>query len=279
MKSPIRYFGGKGGMYKEIMQFFPPQENYVTYIEPFGGGASLLFQKHPSPVEIYNDLEENVYSLFKVLADKKLFSQFKEKCDLSYYSAKIRSEYKEDLKKKDLSLVDRAYKFFFVNRTSVNGVGGFGCATEIIRRNMSKSTSDFLSAIDGLIEVHNRLSSVIIENRDGVEIIKKYDRKDVFFYMDPPYHFSTRTAARYKVDMSDEQQKKLIDLLLSLRYCKVLLSGYDCKEYDTLTKHGWDKRTFVINTIDGNRRPKKKTEVIWKNYESISLAKEDSLFS
>jgi len=266
-QSAIRYFGGKGVIYKEIIGFFPPKNSYLTYIEPFGGAASILFQKERSPIEIYNDLEQNVYSLFKVLSDKKLFREFKEKCDLSYYSAQLRKEYKEDLKK-DLSLIERAYKYFYVNRTSVNGVGGFGCSVEFIRRNMSKSVSDFLSSVDRLYDIHNRLSSVIIDNRDAIELIKKYDRKKVFFYLDPPYHQSTRTTARYAQDMSDDDQDKLIDALINIKHADVLLSGYDCKLYDSLCKNGWEKIDFNVKTQDGNRNSKTKTESLWRNYKS-----------
>ena len=50
MKSLIKYFGGKGGIYNELFQFFPSQDTYDTYIEPFGGAASILFQKEPTPI-------------------------------------------------------------------------------------------------------------------------------------------------------------------------------------------------------------------------------------
>ena len=103
MLSAIKYFGGKGTMFNEIIKYFPPKETYSVFIEGCGGSGSILLQKEPTPVEIYNDLEQNVYSLFKVLADKKLFQEFKEKCDLLLYSKDIREEYKEDLKKDNLS--------------------------------------------------------------------------------------------------------------------------------------------------------------------------------
>ena len=179
MNSPIKYYGGKSYMSDIIISHFP--KDYSVYIEGFGGGASVLFAKERDKLEIYNDLGKNVYSLFKVLSDKELFEQMKEKLDLTYYSAEIRKEFIEDLKRNDLSLVDRAYKYFYVNRSSFNGVGGFS-TTLLVRRNMSKSVSDYLSAIDGLSEVHNRLSSVIIENRNIFDLIEKYDDKDVFFY-------------------------------------------------------------------------------------------------
>ena len=40
----------------------------------------------------------------------------------------------------------------------------------------------------------NRLSSVIVENRDIFELIPKYDSKETFFYLDPPYIQETRSS-------------------------------------------------------------------------------------
>lgn len=169
MKSPIKYYGGKSYMTNIIINHFPKE--YDIYVEGFGGGASVLFQKDKTALEVYNDLGENVYSLFKVLSDKEMFLKLKERMDLAVYSAQLREEYKKDLKT-NLSLEDRAYKFLYVNRSSFNGVGGFS-TTMIVRRNMSKSTSDFLAMIDKLPEIHNRLSSVIIEHRDIFDLLDK----------------------------------------------------------------------------------------------------------
>lgn len=44
MRSPIRWFGGKGNMVSKLLKLVPPHEHYV---EVFGGGASLLFAKPP----------------------------------------------------------------------------------------------------------------------------------------------------------------------------------------------------------------------------------------
>ena len=98
MNAPIRYFGSKGGFYNKIIEHFPETE-YDTYIEPYGGTYIVGLMSNPAKVQIYNDLEQNVYSLYKVLSDKEMFNQFKEKCDLVFYSDDIRKEYKEELKK------------------------------------------------------------------------------------------------------------------------------------------------------------------------------------
>ena len=153
LQPPIKYFGGKNLMYKRILDEFPNPEDYDLYIEPFAGSYGIGMKIDTIPkMEIYNDLDKNVYSLYKVLQDIEMFTEFKRKCDLSYYSEDLRDEFRVDLKDSEISLVDRAYKFFYVNRTSHNGVGGFSI-NKHVRRGMSKSNSDFLSAIDRLPEI------------------------------------------------------------------------------------------------------------------------------
>ena len=65
MNSIIRYFGGKNGMAKNILEYFPNKGSYNTYIEPFGGSFGVALHNPNIPTnEIYNDLDHNVYSLF-----------------------------------------------------------------------------------------------------------------------------------------------------------------------------------------------------------------------
>lgn len=264
--SPIRYFGGKGnGLSKRLIDHFPDKYSELKYLEPFGGSAAVLFNKEISPIEIYNDIEENVYSLFKVLSDNELFEEFKGKCDLTPYSKQIMEEFRDSLKNDELSILDRAYKYFIVNRTAYNGTGGFSAAPTI-RRNMSKSISDYLSTVDNLIDVHQRISKVVVHNTDALNLIKKYDEEDWFMYLDPPYHQSTRTSVRYKEDMGNDKQEDFLDTVISCKNAKILISGYDCVEYDRLVENGWTKISFEVKTQNTNRVGKTKIETIWFNY-------------
>jgi DNA adenine methylase len=257
MKSIIKYYGGKTYMTDIILQNFPT--DYHIYVEGFGGGASVLFQKKQTPLEVYNDLGKNVYSLFKVISDKEKFERLKERLDLTFYSNSIREEFKELLKRNDLDIEDRAYYFFFVNRSSFNGVGGFS-RTMLARRNMSKSVSDYLSAIDRLPEVHNRLSSVIIDNQDIFCLIEKYNSENVFLYLDPPYIHETRKSnTNYEEEMSNEQHEMLVNTLLEFKG-KFLLSGYNHEIYTPLTKKFG--RYDFRSTNSGSCA----TESLWKNY-------------
>lgn len=266
MKSCIKMFGGKNGFASKILKYFPHDYIQLSYLEPFCGSADMLFHKERSNVEIINDLDTNIYSLFKVLIDPKLFEQFKFKCDLTLYSEQLMKEYIQDLKG-DLSLIDRAYKFFYVNRTSYNGMGGFSSST-VVRRHMSKSVSDYLSAIDSLYEIHDRLSNVVIYQRDALDLIVKYDKDDVFMYLDSPYALETRSSGGYKHDFTDEDQDKYLKVLLNIKNCKVLVSGYNCERYSVLDKAGWSRIDMEIKTQNNNREGKSKVESLWMNYHT-----------
>lgn len=258
MKSPIKYYSGKSYMVNIILNQFP--KDYKIYVEGFGGGASVLFAKPQTGIEIYNDLGDNVYALFKVLSDKAMFERLKERIDLTPYSSQLRSEYKDALMS-ELSMEDRAYYYLYVNRSSFNGVGGFSVNT-VVRRNMSKSISDYLSMVDKLPEIHNRLSSVIVEHRDIFDLIDHYDKADVFMYLDPPYVHNTRlSTTRYEQEMTDEEHARLVARLLQCK-CKWLLSGYDTPIYQLLTdKYGRHDYTQPGTKVDA-------VESLWRNYES-----------
>jgi len=265
LMAPVKFFGGKNLCFNEILKYFPNSDEYNTYVEPFSGSFALGLKVDPiPPIQMYNDLDQNVYSLYKVLSVPIFYKEFKDKCDLVLYSEELRSEFKENLKRDDLSIVERAFYFFYVNRTSHNGVGGFSKNT-YIRRGMSKSISDFLSSIDRLPELHDRLSRVIVTNMDGIEMIRKYNTPNVFHYADPPYEQSTRTSTRYKVDMDRDGHIDFLNAVMESK-AKILISGYDCELYDRLSENGFKKVSFEVKTIDGNFKPKTKTEYLYYNY-------------
>jgi DNA adenine methylase len=263
LRPAVKYFGGKSGFMNKIYEHFPLDNSYKIFVDAFGGSGSVLLSRPLGHVEIYNDLWENVYSLYKVISEPELFKQFKQKCDLALYHEKISGEYKDLLKQTNLSILERAFYYWYVNRTRHNGMGGFSTNC-CIRRNMSKSTSDFLSCIDRLQEIHDRLSAVVILNKDALEVIKKYDSDNVFIYCDSPYHWSTRTSSRYPVDMNDEQHQEYINLLLDCK-AKILLSGYACDAYKKLETK-FKRIDFIVKTITGDFEKKIKTESLWKNY-------------
>src|ERR1700686_5243581 len=63
MIGPLAYIGGKNRLATKIISLLP---EHTTYVEPFAGGAQVLFHKPPSPVEVLNDLDFEVVNFFRV---------------------------------------------------------------------------------------------------------------------------------------------------------------------------------------------------------------------
>ena len=43
--------------------------NVVSYVEPFGGTASVLLNRHPAPLETFNDQRDDVVVFFRSLRE------------------------------------------------------------------------------------------------------------------------------------------------------------------------------------------------------------------
>lgn len=251
-------------MFKRIICQFP-EPDYSIYVEPFSGTYTVgLHMPYIPEIEIFNDLERNVYTLYKVIRDKELFDEFNRLVNLTPYSEDMRLDAKESLKRSDLKDIERAYYFFISNRFSHNGIGGFS-VNLVKRRNMSKSVSDYLSSVDRLPEFHERLQRIIMYNRDGLELIDKFKGPECFLYCDPPYVWSTRGSTRYSIDNDSDWHRRFIEKCIDSK-AKILISGYDCDEYSNLTENGFTKIEFDVNTVDGNLKSKIKTECLWRNY-------------
>jgi DNA adenine methylase len=118
-----------------------------------------------------------------------------------------------------------------------------------------------------LPELHDRLSKVIIYNRDAIKVIEDNNHEKVMFYLDPPYTWDTRTETRYDTDFTPAEQTKLLNTIIKSK-AKFLLSGYNNDEYNQILvlENNWKKKVFTVNTVSGSRAPKSKQEVLWYNY-------------
>src|SRR5688572_25383452 len=96
----LRYHGGKWMLAEWIISFFPEHE---IYVEPYGGGASVLLRKSRSHAEIYNDLDEEVVNLFRVCRDNS--SELIRHLELTPYS---RSEFEMSYNIVECSSIERA---------------------------------------------------------------------------------------------------------------------------------------------------------------------------
>jgi len=217
-----RIFGGKSHIIKHILPLIP---KHRVFVEVFGGGASLLLNKEPSDVEVYNDINEELVNLFRVVKERP--NEFYHAFDLILYSRKVR----EDLQQSEIPTdpLDRAVRYWYLLNTSFCGdvYGGFsgaGCR----EKNEAKA---FFNRLGNVFKVAQRLRNVVIENLDFRRLIPMYDSTDTFFWCDPPYFELTEDYYEFRFDVSDHLS---LCRILAEAKGKWLLIYNDCPEIRAL---------------------------------------------
>lgn len=263
MNSALIYFGGKWKSAKWIIQFFPKHD---LYVEPFGGAASVLLQKTPAKMEIYNDLSSDVYNFFWVLRNKP--TNLIKRISRTPFSREQFNKRFAHLK--NPNRVIRAWAFLYA---SYMGIGGAPITNRKTgyRGNTKRYETSIYTVWKGvpnnLIEVAERLRRVNIHNRDYAWILQQYDSKKTLFYIDPPYVHSTRKSkVIYNKEMENHQQRELVNKVCNLQGY-VILSGYDNKIYKSLEERGWKK--FCRRSRDQRKNIKTECVVVAKNFFAI----------
>lgn len=265
--APVAWYGGKAYYAEWIIDAFP---HHRVYLEPFGGAGNVLLRKHPSAVEVYNDLDGRIVNLFSVLRDREQFAELVRLATLTPYSREAFGELA--LAPEPADPVEKAWWFFVRCRQAIGGLGmgelypKSWAISLRTRRQMAESVSKYLSAIDGLEQVAERLRTVAIEDRPAVEVVRKFDAPDALIYCDPPYVPETRyggKAATYGKEMSFDDHIELLDALLACQ-AKVIISGYPCALYDEKLA-GWRKLEMAATSHLVNSG-EARTEVMWLNW-------------
>jgi DNA adenine methylase len=234
-----------------------------VYVEPFGGGGSVLLRKNRAHEEIYNDLDKEIVNLFRVVRDNG--EELKKKLELTPYSRdefELSYEPSEDPIEKARRTVVRS----FMGRNPSS-------ATQALGSFKGKQVKSYITIAhvwqkypDALYSITDRLRGVIIENDNALDVIKRHDSEETAFYVDPPYLPSTRDAgADYRFEMTEEDHVELAELLNTVKG-KVILSGYPSDLYNELYK-GWER--IEKESIADGHLPR--TEALWLRNIEYSL--------
>ncbi len=254
---PVRYFGGKWRIATWIMDQFPP---HTTYVEPFCGGASILFRKQPSQYEVLNDLNSNIITFFDVLRSRP--DDLISVLQMTPYSREEHRRAHDDV---SVDHPDRplevARRFYIRSRQSFGAGEGEYSTGWRFQRDAKRGSScvEEWNKTEHLLLAAKRLKSVQIECDDALSTIERFDNPKTLFYVDPPYTFDTRHSDehRYAHELTDNQHIDLADVLKSVQGM-VLISGYDSPLYQDLYK-GW--RCIQKETrTNGNNEA---TESLW----------------
>jgi len=217
MSSPLAYIGGKSKLAGTIIKMIP---EHRAYCEAFCGAAWVFFRKEPSQYETINDLDSDLVTFYRVLQNhlEEFLRQFKWLLS----SREWFKDWKRQQEAGGLTDIQRAARYYYLQRHSFAGrVRGrtFGTAP------LDRPRINLIRMEEELSEVHLRLARVTIENLPWQDFIARYDRKQTFFYLDPPYY----KAPVYQHNLELEHYQEMAELLAKIK-AKFILSINDHPE-------------------------------------------------
>ena len=207
------YYGGKQRLVSRLLPLIP---NHSVYLEPFCGGATVLFCKPPVFPgnsdyyrEIINDTNADIYNFYKQMRDNG--PDLCRMIELTLYHEK---EYKEavTLYKSGLgSPLDRAHAFYVNIQMGFANKLNAGWRRSVNSRNEAQT---WANKVDKIRDYIPRLKYVHISCTDALTCLKQFSSPQSFAYCDPPYpdtnqgHYSGYTKADFAalVDVLDQFQ-------------------------------------------------------------------------
>ncbi|WCK73164.1 DNA adenine methylase [Agrobacterium tumefaciens] len=265
----MRWHGGKWRIAPWVIDHFPPHK---VYVEPFGGAASVLLQKPRALSEIYNDLDQDLVRMFRIIRDQS--DELTRAIALTPYA---RDEYRGLYEPVDDEL-EATRRFIVRSFMGMNSKGALAKSGFDARINPDSFTSRLRSLADlpdQVALVAGRFLHVLIENCDAKQLITRYDRDDALIYLDPPYVSETRSGKYYTHEMTDADHSALL-AAIDASSAMVVISGYPSDLYDK-AMIGWHRVETKAHT-DG---AKARIEVLWINPKAWSRIErnQSSLFN
>ncbi len=273
----IRYHGGKWRLAPWIIEHLP---DHRTYVEPYGGAASVLLRKSRAYAEVYNDLDGEVVNLFRVLQDDVQSAALIRRLELTPFARDefvVSYEHTDDPVERARRLVARCLMGFGSAAHNRNFPTGFRATNQRCSTTPAHDWRNYPGKLPAIID---RLRGVVIENRPALDVIVQQDSPTTLIYADPPYVHETRTSLRwaseetrgYVHELSDNDHADLAGVLHQVEGM-VVLSGYRSDLYDDLYGAWWSTERAAVG--DGATA---RTEVLWLNPAARRQQAQGSLF-
>lgn len=215
----------------------------------------MFFKKYPAEVEVINDKDKNIAGFYKGV--KTADVEDVRKIDMT----PSRERYNKMLKVDPKTPIKQVEKTLYLNKRGYSGKMGVGDYAKSFedknRRNVGAKT---LKEKFPLYQA--RLKNVKVHNQDFNRVIEKYDNKNSFFYLDPPYFAVSKNAYKHE-DLTPVEVREAVDGIKG----KFLLSYNDIpeireefKDYNIKTIN----QTYELRGAD-NKQPV--TELLISNYD------------
>jgi DNA adenine methylase len=221
LRSPIRWAGGKSRLTKNILELMPPHDRYV---EPFAGGAWVLFSKPSSNSEVINDLDPELINFYRVIQTKP--GDFLQ----AFEWVLVSRQWFNELAEQDpttLDPVERAFRFYYLQMAGWGGESKyprFYVSIGDVQGHGNRLIGALKTLDRRILPASRRLQGVEIQNLSWEVCIKAYDQKGTWMYLDPPY---PGNPVNYACNMKTWKEHAQLAKRLRKTSCHWLLSLYD----------------------------------------------------
>ncbi len=248
-RPPFPWVGNKEKLVPYIQQLLP--HHATQFLDVFGGSGAVILALKPRKgrLDLYNDLDNDLtnvmfcikerlgvlskeldflpvqgreaFRFYRDIADHKL--EFEQHLAEEIALLQDRSCFTEEQAQELLPILQGRAKLFDVYRAAAFLLAQYGSFSGTGNSFGVKTVN--VDAIRGrLQEVSKRLQSIVLENRNALDLLDERDQPNGVIYADPPYYEAEKC---YKPEFSMEDHIRLRD---RLRTCTgyVILSYNDC---------------------------------------------------
>jgi len=269
---PFRYAGGKYYAIKYLRPFWEAVE-HDEYREPMVGGGTVFFAKLKVKYNWLNDIDPDLITTYKVMADPILRMKLVEMLSKEVAS---KERHKEIVAFKPRNELEVAFRYYYLNRTSFSGKMKHPTWGYRPKRSLPPSRWH-----ERIIPCGKKLEGVKLTNLDFSEVIKAPAvGSKVLMYIDPPYYHA-KQESHYAFPFKKSDHERLAKLLSETDF-KFFLTYDDCKQVRDLYSWAYIYPIKFTYRIDNSRHRNGKRmtgfELIISNYkvpkhQSVTLDK------
>jgi DNA adenine methylase len=199
IKPPFARQGNKYALRDTIIPLIPPHKRYV---ELFAGSGSIFYNKEKAEENILNDLDKATIQNYKLIK--------KAPTNLELY-------------RQDLDTIPKLKEFYDNHTNSITDqflnahiVTNNGYSGKVVKSsNMIFKPYNPFKIVQKLPEYKELLKGVTLTNKDYETIVKKYDDKHTFFFIDPHYE-NTEVGFGY-AETKDFDFERLASVLRNIK--------------------------------------------------------------
>lgn len=246
-KPPIRWAGGKSWLTNFLTTILPT--DYNKYYEPFLGGASCYLKLNINSSAYLSDNNDeliNFYTQIKcncedVINKIKTFENSKE----NYY--RVRQTIFDDS-------VDRAARFYFLNRLCFNGIYRVNSKNQFNVPYGDSVNKKVLISENDLMQLSQKLANAELHTHDFENIISLTKPKDLIF-LDPPYTVAHNKNGfieyNEKIFTWNDQERlaKFIEKIIAKDAYFILTNAFHHSTRELYSKYGRSLQLDRMSTI------------------------------